>query len=219
MLGNMNKNKIIIIDYGMGNILSVQRAFEKYCSNVFLSSDVDEILSADKLVLPGVGAFGKAMEELDKRNLIRAIQTFVKLNKPLLGICLGMQLLFDEGYEFGKFKGLGIISGSVISIVNSKNKHKKLKVPHIGWSNLHITKNENESMLNFKNLINKNDYFYFVHSYMGVPQNEKHLLAYSYYVNEKIPAIIGKNMVLGCQFHPEKSGKTGLKLIRNFCEY
>ena len=184
-----------------------------------LSSDKDEILSADKLVLPGVGAFGKAMEELDKRSLIKVIQTFVKLNKPLLGICLGMQLLFDEGYEFGQFKGLGIISGSVISIINSENKNQNLKVPHIGWSNIYITKNENENMLNFKNLIHKNDYFYFVHSYMGVPKSEKHLLAYSYYANEKIPAIVGKNMVLGCQFHPEKSGKTGLKLIRNFCEY
>lgn len=215
----MNKNKIIIVDYGMGNILSVQRAFEKYCSNVLLSSDKDEILSADKLVLPGVGAFGRAMEELEKRNLIEVIKTFVKLNKPLLGICLGMQLLFDEGYEFGKFKGLGIISGSVISIINSKNKHKNLKVPHIGWSNLHISKNENDSMLNFKNLIRKNDYFYFVHSYIGKPKSENHLLAYSYYVNEKIPAIVGKNMVLGYQFHPEKSGENGLKLIRNFCEY
>ena len=219
MLENMNKNKIIIVDYGMGNILSVQRAFEKYCTNVFLSSDKDEILSANKLVLPGVGAFGKAMEELDKRNLIKVIQTFVKLNKPLLGICLGMQLLFDEGYEFGKFKGLGIISGSVISIINSKDKHKNLKVPHIGWSNLHIAKNRDQSMLNFKNLINKNDYFYFVHSYMGVPKNEKNVWAYSYYVDKKIPSIVGKNMVLGCQFHPEKSGKIGLKLIRKFCEY
>ena len=219
MLGAMNKKKIVIVDYGMGNILSVQRAFEKYCSNVFLSSDKDEILSADKLVLPGVGAFGKAMEELDKRSLIKVIQTFVKLNKPLLGICLGMQLLFDEGYEFGQFKGLGIISGSVISIINAENKKQNLKVPHIGWSNIYINKNENENMLNFKNLIHKNDYFYFVHSYMGVPKSEKHLLAYLYYANEKIPAIVGKNMVLGCQFHPEKSGKTGLKLIRNFCEY
>ena len=107
MLGNMNKNKIIIIDYGMGNILSVQRAFEKYSSNVFLSSDQDEILSADKLVLPGVGAFGKAMEELDKRNLIKVIQTFVKLNKPLLGICLGMQLLFEKVMNLENLKDWG----------------------------------------------------------------------------------------------------------------
>lgn len=213
----MKENDIVIIDYGMGNLLSVFRAFKLFTNDVQLSSNPSTILSAKKIVLPGVGAFGKAVEELKNRKIFKAIQEYAKCNKPLLGICLGMQLLYEKSYEFGEHEGLGIFPGEVVSLEKKKN-NKDFKIPHIGWSRLELSKNKISDFLNLQNLIKSNDYFYFVHSYVGCPKEDSFLIASAIYDDIKIPSIVGFGNILGCQFHPEKSGKSGLNIIRQFCE-
>lgn len=204
-------SKIVIIDYGVGNVLSIQRAFEFHKTNIVLSNNHKEILSASKIILPGVGAFSSAMKKLNEQNLINVLKELNYRNVPILGICLGMQLLFEKSFEYGEHKGLSFIPGEVVSLSG-----KNIKVPHIGWSNLNMYKN------NFKNNLLKNvtksDYFYFIHSYYSICKNNENLLGTVSYGNELITAFVQKNNIFGCQFHPEKSGNTGLKIIKNYIE-
>jgi len=200
---------IVIIDYGMGNLRSVEKAFEKFCSNVIVSSSADEIIKADKIVLPGVGAFKVAMDELKKRGLIEPIKGFIEKGKPFLGICLGLELLFFESEEGGKIKGLGVIKGKV-----KRFKEKGgLKIPHMGWNRIRV-KGEG---LRVKVLdgVKDGSYMYFVHSYYVVPKDKGVILCETGY-GGNFTSGIHKDNVYGFQFHPEKSQSAGLKIVENF---
>ncbi|MBC3888238.1 imidazole glycerol phosphate synthase subunit HisH [Acetobacterium paludosum] len=211
--------KVKIVDYGMGNILSVQRSFEHCGAEVDVVSEAKSILNADYLVLPGVGAFGNAMNELEKLDLIYPIQQFCKKGNPFLGICLGMQMMMDGSEEFGYSKGLGLIPGSVVQIENTTIDNESQKVPHVGWNEILVPHGKDSLLWNnsILNGIEENETMYFVHSYTAKPQ-EQFRLADSYYGGRRIAAVIKKDHLYGCQFHPEKSGTSGLKIIRNFIE-
>ena len=208
--------KITIIDYGCGNLLNLIRAIKFLGYEVEATNDKKKIINSSNLILPGVGAFGNAMQQLDKHNLQDVIKEYVKLNKPLLGICLGMQVLFSESHEFGVHKGLNLIKGSVIKI--SSKKHQSIKVPHTGWNEIHpIKKNEEwDCKILKKSLIGKN--FYFVHSYVCLTKKKENTVAFSNYYDISIPAVVSFNNVYGCQFHPEKSADSGLIVLNSFCE-
>ena len=198
---------ITIIDYGMGNLKSVYNALKKVNFDCQISSEVTDIEMADKLILPGVGAFKDAMDNLQNLDLILPIRKKVNDGCPLLGICLGMQMLFDEGYECELRKGLGFIEGK-IKLMNSK---ENLKIPHIGWNRLEFNR-ENKILNN----INKESFVYYVHSFMATEMIDESLIAYSKYGDINIPGIVNKGNVYGMQFHPEKSGEVGLKILKNF---
>lgn len=198
---------ITIIDYGMGNLKSVYNALKKVNFDCQISSEVTDIEMADKLILPGVGAFKDAMDNLQNLDLILPIRKKVNDGCPLLGICLGMQMLFEEGYECELRKGLGFIEGK-IKLMNSK---ENLKIPHIGWNRLEFNR-ENKILNN----INKESFVYYVHSFMATEMIDENLIAYSKYGDINIPGIINKGNVYGMQFHPEKSGEVGLKILKNF---
>ena len=198
---------ITIIDYGMGNLKSVYNALKKVNFDCQISSEVTDIEIADKLILPGVGAFKDAMDNLQNLDLILPIRKKVNDGCPLLGICLGMQMLFEEGYECELRKGLGFIEGK-IKLMNSK---ENLKIPHIGWNRLEFNR-ENKILNN----INKESFVYYVHSFMATEMIDENLIAYSKYGDINIPGIVNKGNVYGMQFHPEKSGEVGLKILKNF---
>ena len=200
---------IAIIDYGVGNLFSLTSSFKYVGADVVVTSSVDEIKKADKIILPGVGAFGDAIKKLKDTGLDKIVIEEAKNGKPLMGICLGMQLLFEKSYEYGEHDGLGLLKGSVVPMENYIDKD--LKIPHIGWNALSIKK---ESPL-FKYLKN-GDCVYFVHSYFAKNCDES-LLATTEYGKELTAAVAYKN-IYGCQFHPEKSGEVGLKILKAFCE-
>ena len=195
----------VIIDYGMGNLASVERAFEKLEVDVKISSREEDLRNAKSLILPGVGAFRDAIKLLDESGLSKVIKEEVAKGKYLIGICLGMQLLYDKGYEYGDYDGLGLINGNIEYL------DVKLKVPHMGWNNLKL--NKQDPILKY---IKEDDYVYFVHSYYAVSDNSE-LLAYSEY-EKSVPAIVRKKNVYGIQFHPEKSGETGLNILKAYKE-
>lgn len=195
---------ITIIDYGAGNLFSVQNALNFLGVENNISSKVEDIISADKLILPGVGAFPDAMKMLDEAGLTEVIKEQAK-KKALMGICIGMQMLFDKSYEFGETEGLGLIPGTV----ELMHPAKDLVIPHIGWNSLE--KNEPCKLLES---VNDGDYVYFVHSYAAVTDS-KNVAAYCDY-GMKVPALVMSGNVYGCQFHPEKSGKTGLGILKTF---
>ena len=197
---------ITIIDYGAGNLFSVQNALNYLGVENRISSRAEDIISADKLILPGVGAFPDAMKMLDEAGLTDVIKEQAK-QKPLMGICLGMQMLFDKSYEFGETAGLGLIPGTV----ELMHPADDLVIPHIGWNALE--KNEPCALIDG---VNEGDYVYFVHSFAAVTDS-KNIAAYCDY-GMKVPALVTSGKVYGCQFHPEKSGKTGLTILKNFCE-
>jgi len=207
---------VTIIDYGCGNILNLLRAIKFLGYEVEVTHKKEDIINSTNVILPGVGAFGNAVGQLDKYDLQSTITQYVKADKPLLGICLGMQLLFTESEEFGIHKGLDLIKGKVIKLSNKKNK--EIKVPHVGWNEIYPSKNKQE----WSNKILKNSLigksFYFVHSFIGITKDPNSTIAICNYFNISIPAVISANNVFGCQFHPEKSGDNGLEILRNFCK-
>lgn len=198
---------IAIIDYGVGNLFSLTSSFRAIGEEVVITSDKEIIRKADKLILPGVGAFGDASKKLFDSGLDKVILEQVKNKKPLLGVCLGMQMLFTESHEFGIYKGLGLIDGKVVYIDLPNN----YKIPHIGWNALKFKKQS--PILKY---INEKDFVYFVHSYHAVDCG-KSLVATTDYGME-ITAIVQSDNVYGCQFHPEKSGDVGLKILKAFAE-
>ena len=201
---------IAIIDYGVGNLYSLHSSFKCIGADVVVTSDEKEIRLADKILLPGVGAFEDAAKKLRASGLDKVICEEVKGGKPLLGICLGMQMLFEKSYEFGEHKGLGLIKGSIRPI--SDVIPKGLKIPHIGWNALKFCGKKNEI---FK-YINEGDFVYFVHSFYGADCDES-VIATSEY-GAPLTAAVAKGNVYGMQFHPEKSGEVGLKILKAFCE-
>lgn len=214
----MLRPQVAIIDYGMGNVLSVARAFEYCGADVSCTRNVQEIFSATHIILPGVGAFKSAMQALEEYNLIDVIPKVVEEGKPFMGICLGMQLLFSESEEFGSTRGLNIMQGEVVSIPAISNDGTRLRVPHIGWASL----NAEDSLTSFGSgllpEISKFDSVYFAHSFQVKPTHKETIKATYSYGDNSIVAVVEKNNVLGCQFHPEKSGKVGLKIVAHFLE-
>lgn len=204
--------KTLIIDYGMGNLHSVKNAFDFIGEEAFISSDVNELEKADALLLPGVGAFPDASDMLFSSGFAdKIIKLCGKGDKPLLGICLGMQLLLDESEEVRLAKGLGLVSGKCIKI----SEKEGLKIPHMGWNDLVIDDKGCPLLEGTKD----GDYVYFVHSFRAELCDRRNLLAHTFY-GEEIPAVIGNGRnVFGCQFHPEKSEKTGLSMLKAFCDF
>jgi len=199
---------IAIIDYGMGNLRSVAKALESVGARVIVLSNKKDIFCAEKLVLPGVGAFSDAMQELKKRDLLDSILEHIQNGKPFLGLCLGMQLLFEKSEEAKGVKGLSIFKGEV-----KRFKKSSLKVPHMGWNQVKFSKVKSGI---FKG-IDDDSYFYFVHSYYARPRDKSIITGTTDYGLD-FASSIQKDNIFAMQFHPEKSQKTGLKLLRNFME-
>jgi glutamine amidotransferase len=209
-------NSVTILDYGLGNLLSVQRAFEHFKINVSITDSPAKIENADRLIIPGVGAFPRGMEELQKRNLVDSIKTFKETERPLFAICLGMQLLMEFGEEHSKTKGLNLIPGKVVKFPSKFDEFSKIKTPHIGWSELSF-ESTHSKYNNFRQFNNKQ--MYFVHSYYVDPNNKSDSLATTKHDNFEFCSVISSGSIFGCQFHPEKSGGTGLRLIQNFMNF
>jgi len=197
-----------IVDYNMGNLASVINAFEIQGAKIVVESDPSKLQNYGKLILPGVGAYGDAMEHLQENGMDEAVKAYAKTGKPLLGICLGMQLLFESSEEFGETEGLGLIEGKVVSFDESKFDHK-LKVPHMGWNEMFKQKD----MPLFDGL-DKEFYLYFVHSFHAVC-DDQYAIGKTYYGYEFVSAV-NKDNIYGIQPHPEKSHENGLKIIENF---
>jgi imidazole glycerol-phosphate synthase subunit HisH len=208
--------EVVVIDYGLGNLLSVRRGLEHCGATVTVTADPDTILSAPRVVLPGVGAFAHGMAELRSRGLDTVVRKVAAQGSFLLGICLGMQMFLDESDEFGKTKGLGIISGSVVPISPTTKNGLSRKIPHIGWNNLVLPQGFENWEGSLLQEIIPGESVYFVHSYMAVPNDPKHRIANCLYDEVSVPATIGRDNIYGCQFHPEKSGAVGLKVLRKF---
>ena len=195
-----------IIDYGVGNLFSLKSSFEAICQEVFVSGDAAELAKADRLILPGVGAFGDAAEKLRQSGLDTFVRQAAAKGTPLMGICLGMQLLFEESHEYGCHKGLGLLKGRVVPM-----RPEGLKIPHIGWNSLHKTV-ESPLLAGVK----EGDFVYFVHSFHA-QGCEDSLVAVTEY-GMTVTAAVQKGNVMGCQFHPEKSGQVGLAILKAFAE-
>ncbi len=199
---------IAIVDYNMGNLASVKNAFAKLGEDVVVESNPTKFGSYDKLILPGVGAFGDAMEHLKTMDMVEPLKEFAKSGKPMLGICLGMQLLFESSEEFGNHQGLGLIKGAVKKFDSSKFE-ENLKIPHMGWNKM-FTK---EHKL-FEGLDDEH-YLYFVHTYHVECSDEADIIGETYY-GYKFTSAVAHNNIMGIQPHPEKSHKNGLKILENF---
>lgn len=208
----MTTDGIVIVDYGIGNLLSVQRAVDACSQKAVVSSDPSVVRSANRLILPGVGAFANGITSLESLCLVEAIKDFIASDKPLLGICLGMQLLLDTSTEHGYSEGLRVIPGSVNPLPSVSAKGVAVKIPHIGWNKLAITPLRDLTKRDIGRIVPR-DPVYFVHSYMVVPSDRANIVAECSYGGNTIPAVISKGNVVGCQFHPEKSGIAGLKFI------
>ncbi|MVX62193.1 imidazole glycerol phosphate synthase subunit HisH [Clostridium chromiireducens] len=202
---------IVIIDYGMGNLKSVKNALDFLGLESKISSELEDIKSSKALILPGVGAFPDAMDTIEKLSLDKVIKEEVNKDKPLLGICLGMQLLFESGFEGIKRNGLGLLKGNIVKMKDDKENN--IKIPHIGWNDL-IYNRKDELFNN----IEEGKFVYYVHSYFAQNYNNENLVAYSEYGENKIPGVVRCNNIMGAQFHPEKSGTVGLAILKNFGE-
>ncbi|MCI9354856.1 MAG: imidazole glycerol phosphate synthase subunit HisH [Firmicutes bacterium] len=194
---------IAIIDYGMGNLRSVQKAFEYLGNKAVITQQPSEIQKADKVVLPGVGAFRDAMQTIKQKGIDKVLYDVVEQKKPLLGICLGMQMFFEKSYEYGEHKGLGILQGEIVKLPEN------VKIPHMGWNSLNIKK---KSPL-FEGL-SQEPYVYFVHSYHL--NTEADIVSATTYYGKEIQVAAQKENVFALQFHPEKSGDVGLNILQNF---
>ena len=203
---------IAVVDYGVGNLFSLKSSLASIGAEAVVSGDEAVIRSADKILLPGVGAFEDAARKLRECGLDKVICDEAAKGKPILGICLGMQMLFEKSFEYGEHKGLGLIKGEVRPIAEVIGEG--LKIPHIGWNALDFPKNKEKNEL-FKYL-KEGDFVYFVHSYYGA-NCEDSVIATSEY-GAPLTAAVASNNVYGCQFHPEKSGEVGLKILKAFCE-
>lgn len=200
---------IAIVDYGVGNLFSLRSSLERVGAEVVVTSDKELISAADKIVLPGVGAFEDAAKKLKTTGLDEVVKAQAGSGKPLMGICLGMQLLFERSYEYGCHEGLGLLKGNVVPLQGYVDK--RLKIPHIGWNALQITR-ENPLLKYCKD----GDCVYFVHSYYASDCKDSVIATAEY--GKEVTAAVAKENVTGCQFHPEKSGEVGLRILRAFCE-
>ena len=200
---------IAVIDYGVGNLFSLSSSLKSIGADVKVTSDINEVKKADKIILPGVGAFADAAAKLRAGGMDAALKEEAEKGKDIMGICLGMQMLFEKSYEYGEYDGLGLLKGKVVAMEGRIPEN--LKIPHIGWNALHFTKQSG-----LFRYIKENDCVYFVHSYFADECRES-VIATAEYGIELTAAVEYKN-VKGCQFHPEKSGKVGLSILKAFCE-
>lgn len=200
---------IAIIDYGVGNLFSLSGSLAHIGVQTVVTNKPEEIDAAEKVILPGVGAFGDAMDKLNEHTLVPVLNRQVEQGKPLLGICLGMQLLFERGYEYGEHKGLGYLKGSVCPL--TPDIPDNLKVPHMGWNSLRFAKPEDVLLSD----ILEGDYVYYVHSFYAKGCEDSLVAGSDYGVF--VPGIVHKGNVYGTQFHPEKSGSVGLRILNAFC--
>ncbi|PLW78142.1 imidazole glycerol phosphate synthase subunit HisH [Cohaesibacter celericrescens] len=213
--------QVVVIDYGIGNVFSVCNALKEVNVDAVLSGDLNVIKSADRIVLPGVGAFSRAMSALKDKGIDDAIRAFVETERPFLGICIGMQVLMQHSTEMGTHQGLGLIEGIVDRIDSKTTDGARLLVPHISWAQLHKPKSAPEDIWNQCVLPQRNDHnpaYYFVHSYSARPVHKDNLLAEATYGGHALTAAIKKNNITGLQFHPERSGKAGLELLNRFTQ-
>jgi imidazole glycerol-phosphate synthase subunit HisH len=212
----MASAEVAVIDYGVGNLLSVRRALEHCGAAVTVTSDPGLILAADRVVLPGVGAFANGMAALERQGLAVTVREVAARGRLLLGICLGMQMLFDNSTEFGVTPGLGLIAGTVVAVPSTSSTGHALKIPHIGWNALVLPggcENWSETLVQD---LRPGEAAYFVHSFMASPADQRNRIADCLYGENPIAAVVGRDNVLGCQFHPEKSGDAGLTVLRRF---
>ena len=200
---------LAIIDYGVGNLFSLQCSLKKIGVEAIVTKNPEERKSADRIILPGVGAFGDASRKLRESGLVELITEEAKSGKPFLGICLGMQLLFEKGYEYGEHEGLGFLKGNVVALDGKIDP--SLQIPHMGWNALDF---KQDSPL-FK-YINNGDFVYFVHSYYATDCEDSVIATSEYGI--PVTAAVGKGNIFGCQFHPEKSGEVGLNILKAFSE-
>lgn len=207
--------KVAIIDYGMGNLFSVQQACERLEACAVQTSLGKEILDADAIILPGVGAFGDAMEALRCLDLVGVLRDAAARGKPFLGICLGIQLLMSESFEFGRHEGLDIIKGSVFRFGQEKGEKPAYKIPQVGWNRIHATPHRPWEATPLKGL-KDGTFVYFVHSFYAKPADPNVVLSISRYGDTEFCSSLLSGNVLGCQFHPEKSGAVGLKILKQF---
>lgn len=205
---------VTVIDYGLGNLLSVRRALEHCGALVTVTGEPDAVITADRVVLPGVGAFARGMAELGQRGLDEAIRRYAAFERPLLGICLGMQLLFSRSEEFGSHPGLDLVKGQVVAIPDCGPSGQPHPVPHVGWNALIPSRRNWQGSL-LAGLAD-GDCVYFVHSFTARPDQEEERLADCHYHGLILSAAIASGSLTGCQFHPEKSGPVGLQIITNF---
>jgi glutamine amidotransferase len=207
---------VTVIDYDRGNLFSVRKALEHCGAEVELTDSAERILAAERLVLPGVGAYGDAMAELGRRDLIGPVREYARSGRPFLGICIGMQLMFDGGEEFGDHKGLGLIGGNVVAIPDTAADGRPHKVPHVGWVRLERPNGGQCWDDTILGGLGSDDWVYFVHSFTAVPADDRHRLADSDYDGRVISAVVRRGSLWGCQFHPEKSGSVGIAVLGNF---
>jgi glutamine amidotransferase len=202
---------IVIIDYGVGNLFSLCSSFAFIGKEAVVSSDPKVIASAERIILPGVGAFEDAIKKLKDSGLDKVLLEQAEKGKPIMGICLGMQMLFEESHEYGVHKGLGFIPGRVVPMQGVIDD--TLKIPHIGWNELHLSEEKHPIFRYIEN----GDHVYFVHSYFGSDCEQNVIATTSY--DKELTAAVAKGNVCGCQFHPEKSGEVGLNILRGFCDW
>jgi glutamine amidotransferase len=207
---------VAVIDYGVGNLLSVSRALEHCGARANVTADPAAILAAERVLLPGVGSFASGMQALRRHGLDAVVGQVAAAGTPLLGICLGMQMLFDESEEFGVTAGLGLIPGRVVRMPSVTTDGALQKIPHIGWNELTVAGGRAAWQHRLLADVVAGDAVYFVHSYMAEPTDPAHRLADCDYGGTMVSAVVGRDNVLGCQFHPEKSGEVGLKILRRF---
>ncbi len=210
--------RIVVIDYGLSNLLSVKNAFAHLGVEVIISQRQEDIYESEVLVLPGVGAFEDGMTKMSKLNLIEALTCKAKEGTPLLGICLGMQMLFDESEEFGIHKGLGFIPGRIVRIPSTAIDGTKQKVPHISWNPLYPAGGRSDFSESILDEINQGEECYFIHSYEAKPAFVDYCLAETEYGGRRICAVAQNKDIIGMQFHPEKSGEVGLRILKRFLD-
>lgn len=208
---------VVLVDYGVGNLLSVARALEACEANIILTDNPDKIATAERIVLPGVGAIGDCLAELRRRRLIEPVLEFAQSGRPMLGICVGMQVLLEVGEEFGEHQAFGLIPGRVQAIPNTTAEGRPHKIPHIGWAGLNPPPGRDWKGTILED-IEPGETCYFVHSFTANPTNPDNILAVSDYNRRRLTAAIQTGRAFGTQFHPEKSGKTGLKIISRFLQ-
>lgn len=201
---------VAIVDYGVGNLFSLQSSFAAIGETAVITGDKETLLSADRVILPGVGAFEDAAKKLKESGLDEVVRQIANKGTPLMGICLGMQMLFEKSYEFGEWQGLGLIPGEIRPI--AEVIPKEYKIPHIGWNALRF---QGEKHPLFK-YVTEGEHVYFVHSFYGMNCKESVIADTEY--GAYLTAAVAKGNVMGCQFHPEKSGKAGLSILKAFCE-
>lgn len=210
-------SRLVVVDYGVGNLLSVCRALSRCGAEPTLTDAPGDVDAADRLVLPGVGAFGDAMAALRERRLLEPLARWAERERPFLGICLGMQLMLDSSTEFGRHAGLGLVPGLVDRVPSQGADGTPHKVPHIGWSALEPVEGSSWEGTILAGLA-PGESAYFVHSYAAAPADPRHRLADCRYDGLALAAVVRRGALYGCQFHPEKSGPVGLRILRNFCE-